>query len=144
MRRVSFPYEERKSKLLGNIKRPYAKISLWSGALNEWLDYVMLVDTGADYSLVPKIVAGDLGIDIKHDCEEHESKGVGGKERVYILKKKIQLRIGDMEQSIILGILERDDLPPLLGRTACLDNFDVLFSKHVTYLDDSGVLLNLG
>ncbi len=136
--RISFPYEERHSKLLGRIKRPYARVSVWSSSLGVWLDYAMLVDTGADYTLFPRSAATDVGVNLENDCEEYETKGIGGKETVFLLKKRLSVHIGDMKKEIIAGILARDDLPPVLGRTSCLDDCDVLFSIQQTYFDVAG------
>lgn len=130
--KILFPYEEKRSNIFKVVKRPIALVDIWSTNLNKFLTYSFIVDTGADYTLLPKTIAKDLGIDILKDCYPYESKGIGGKEQVYFLKKKISIMIGEVKRQIPIGFLQRDDIPPLLGRHQCLDTFEVLFSKFTT------------
>lgn len=131
--KISFPYEEKPSSIFRLIKRPVAKARFWSKKFNRWLEYTMIVDTGADYTLLPFSKAKDLGVDLEKDCKRFVSFGVGGAETVYFLKKKTKTSIGDWEGKIPIGFLEKEDIPPLMGRQGCLDKFDVLFSNFVTY-----------
>ena len=128
---TSFPYKTESSDIFGSIKRPIAEVSFWSLKSKRWLKYTMIVDTGADYTLLPNYVAFDLGIDLEKDCREYRTFGIGGSEIVYLVKKH-KISIGNFEIKIPLGFLGRDDVPPLLGRQQCLDVFNVLFSQFVT------------
>lgn len=92
----------------------------------------MIVDTGADYTLLPLSDAADLGVDLEKDCRSFETRGIGGTETVYLLKRRIRVKIGDFTSNIPIGFLARDDIPELLGRQECLNNFAVLFSKFTT------------
>lgn len=130
--KILFPYEEKRSNIFKVVKRPIVLVDIWSKKLNKFLTYSFIVDTGADYTLLPKTIAKDLGIDILKDCYMYESKGIGGKEQVYFLKKKIVIKIGESKRQIPIGFLDRDDIPPLLGRQQCLDTFDLIFSKFTT------------
>lgn len=131
--KVNFPYEEKPSAIFRRIKRPVAKVRFWSKKFDRWLEYTMIVDTGADYTLLPFSKAKDLGVNLEKDCKRFVSRGIGGSETVYFLKKKTKAAIGDWKGKIPVGFLEKEDIPPLLGRQGCLDIFDVLFSKFVTY-----------
>ena len=91
----------------------------------------MIVDTGADYTLLPYFYAYDLGINLKKDCKPYSTPGVGGKEKVYIFKKA-KVKLGNWERMIPVGFLERDNIPPLLGRQGFLETFNVLFARHIT------------
>jgi hypothetical protein len=91
----------------------------------------MLVDTGADYSLLPKIYANHLGIMVERDCHVFETMGIGGAERVYLLQRW-PMRLGPWNREIPLGFLSRNDVPPLLGRQACLEIFRVTLFRHRT------------
>lgn len=91
----------------------------------------MLVDTGADYTLLPKFYAEDLGISLEKDCIPYSTFGVGGSEMVYVLKN-INVRLSEWEFNIPVGFLERDNIPPLLGRQNFLEDFKVVFFKHTT------------
>lgn len=131
--KVSFPYEEKSSSIFGAIKRPIAKVRFWSKKYSRWLEYTMIVDTGADYTLLPFSKAKDLGIDLEKDCQRYASFGIGGAENVYFSEKRIKIEIGKWEKKIPVGFLEREDISPLLGRQECLDIFDLLFSRFVTH-----------
>lgn len=136
--KVSFPYEEKRSSIFGIIKRPIAKVRFWSKKYARWLEYTMIVDSGADYTLLPLSKARDLGVDLEKDCRRYTTLGVGGVETVYLSKRKLQIKIGEWDKKILVGFLEKEDIPPLLGRLGCLDIFDVLFSRFVTHFAVSG------
>ena len=132
MKIVSFPYEIKPSSIFGSIRRPIAEVSFWSSERKKWFIYTMIVDTGADYTIFPLKVSFDLGIDIEKDCTQYFTRGIGGSEKVYFYNKKLSVKVGTHQIKIPIGFLERDDIPPLLGRYKCLDLFDALFSKFVT------------
>ena len=92
----------------------------------------MIVDSGADYTILPRYVAQDLGVDLKRNCVRYETTGIGGSERVYIFKNA-KVRLGKWERRIPVGFLHRDDVPPLLGRHKFMETFRVLLSQHATY-----------
>lgn len=135
MKSVSFPYETKSSSVFKVTKRPVAEVSFLSPGRNRWIRYTMIVDTGADYTVFPLKVARDLAINHENECKQYFTRGIGGSEKVFIYKKKILMKIGDWEKKVPIGFLERDDLPPLLGRQGCLDIFDVLFSKFTTFFN---------
>jgi len=134
--KISFPYETESSDIFGSVKRPIAEVSFWSSKRKRWLRYTMIVDTGADYTLLPYSAAEDLGIDLEKDCTEYRTFGIGGSETVYLIRR-YKVKIGDFEMKIPIGFLGRDDVPPLLGREKCLNNFYVLFSKFITWFSIS-------
>lgn len=127
-----FPYEEKKSDIFPKIKRPVAEIYFWSKLINNWLLYKMIVDTGADYTILPKDCSVDLGIDLKKDCFAKKTFGVGGKELVYFLKKKMRIKISKFCFEIPLGFLNSNKIPPLLGRESCLNIFRLVFVNFQT------------
>ena len=92
----------------------------------------MIVDTGADYTVFPRSVAADLKMSIEKECREYLTKGVGGSERVFISTKNVLIQIGDCTLKIPVGFLDRDDIPPLLGRQECLDIFELTFTNFFT------------
>lgn len=121
--RAIFPYEER---------RPVAEIYFWSKLTQSWLRYKMIVDSGADYSILPRYCSVDLGIDLKRDCLKKETAGVGGQETVWYLKRKAKIKINDFQLKIPLGFINSDDIPPLLGREGCLNLFRILLANFQT------------
>lgn len=134
-KKLTFPFEKESSKILGQIKRPVAEVYFWSKKFKRYLKLSMLVDTGADYTLLPRSQAEALGINLEKDCVPHLTGGIGGPERVYLLKK-IKVKLGDWAREITVGFLERDNIPPLLGRHKFLETFDVLFSQYVTFFSE--------
>ena len=130
-RRVSFAFERRSSPLFGVVHRPIAVVGLWSKKIQRWAQVVMLVDTGADYTLLPKVYAAHLGVRLDRDCRVFETMGIGGRERVYLLKRW-PMQLQQWRRDIPVGFLTRNDVPPLLGRQACLETFKVTLFRHST------------
>ena len=96
----------------------------------------MIVDSGADYTLLPKSYVQKLGIDLSQDTKPFLTGGVGGKAKCYFLKRKQKVKIGNWERNIPLGILDDEDVPPLMGRQGFMETFKITFDKHVTEIDE--------
>lgn len=96
----------------------------------------MIIDTGADYTLLPKRYAMILGIDIEKECLVETTLGIGGSETVYQYKD-LPIRIGGWQRQIPVGFLERDDIPSLLGRLDCLELLRLVFEDRKSYLEFS-------
>lgn len=126
---VTFPFEKIPSDIFGSVYRPYASVLLQKKNEDGWIETRMVVDTGADYTLLPRIYARRLGIDILADCTAQETHGVGGAETIY-LYRGLKAKVGDFERIIPVGFLERSDVPPLFGRQGFLETFKVVFEKH--------------
>lgn len=129
---VSFPFKEEKSPIFGSIRRPIAQVLFknLSGAF--WQPVTMIVDTGADYTLLPRFLAAVLGISLAKDCKVMTTQGVGGRSNVYMLKKKIPVKIGEFERKVPVGFLDSNYIPPLLGRQEFFETFRVIFDKFKT------------
>ncbi len=128
---LKFPFRVEKSSILGLIHRPIAQVFFWSNKQKEWTEVWMIIDTGADYTLLPRFMAQELKVDLEKDCKIFSTYGVGGKERVYFLPK-IKVKLGNWERMIPVGFLERNEIPPLMGRHLFLENFETLFSSNHT------------
>jgi len=127
---ISFPYEHRASTLLGAIRRPVARVELYSAVFQRWLAYTMVVDTGADHCVLPASVALDLGMPLRQ-CEPQLASGIGGQQRIFV-SRQIRLRVGPWMLLVPVGFVTREDVPPLLGRHQCLDRFDLRLNRFVT------------
>jgi len=125
---LKFPFKKEKSPILGAIHRPVAKVFFWSKA-GYWSRIWMIVDTGADYTLLPRYLAEELKVNLEKDCKVFNTYGVGGQERVYFLPK-IKVKLGNWERIIPIGFLERNEIPPLAGRHLFLETFETLFSTN--------------
>jgi len=128
---LTFRYKAVPSALFGVVYRPMADVLIRTKDKGDWVSVSMVVDTGADYTIMPKRYAPLLGIDVHVDCIEHETHGIGGSETVYLCRN-VTVRLGRWERCIPLGFLDRDDIPPLLGRQDFLETFRVIFEGHET------------
>lgn len=122
----------------GRIFRPVAKVSFKSPKQkNIWTDTWMVVDTGADFTILPRYLSNDLGISLEHDCVKDTTKGVGGAQVIYLCKDRIKAKIGTLERKIPLAFFDNNEVPPLLGRLGFLETFDTQFLKsHIVVFKD--------
>lgn len=132
---VVFPFEEQKTSIFGVIKRPVADVDFWSVTLEKWIPVRMVVDTGADYTLLPKWIAGKLGVDLGRDCRKYRTAGVGGEEEVFLLRGEWKAKIGEWEESVVLGFIGDNNVPPLLGRLKFMEKFKVTFNNYRTLFE---------
>lgn len=129
---VSFPFEKRVSTIFGTVWRPVALVEFRSIVDSTvWTTIRMIVDTGADYTLLPRSYAKALGVNLERDCKPYETLGIGGHEVVY-MHPRIKVRISDWEDEVPVGFLDRDAVPALLGRQQCLEALSVLLENHTT------------
>lgn len=126
---VKFKFKEEKSGLFSKIRRPVAKVYLKHNKANLWQPVDMLVDTGADYTLLPNYLAYLLGFNLSTDCKIIDTRGVGGASKVYFVKKKVTVRLGNFERKVSLGFLHGNSIPPILGRHEFFETFKVTFEK---------------
>lgn len=130
MRKIaSYPFTFIGKTKLGKIYRPFAFVWIYSKIRKKWQPIEMVIDSGADYTLLPGKYAEILGIDLKKDCQKEETLGVGGVETVYQYKN-LPLKIGNWQAKIPVGFLGRDDIPALLGRLDCLELLRLTFVKR--------------
>lgn len=132
---VSFPFKEEKSSIFGVISRPIAEVLFKNIREDVWQPVTMIVDTGADYTLLPKFFASTLSINLMRDCRLITTQGVGGSSKVYLLKRPLQVRIGAFERRVPVGFLSNDYIPPLLGRHEFFETFRVVFDKFSVVFD---------
>ena len=129
---VSFPFEKRLSSIFGDVWRPVALVEFRSVIdVGLWTTVRMIVDSGADYTLLPRSYAKALGINLEHDCKPFETTGIGGSEMVFV-HPAVFVRLGDWQAQVPVGFLDRDAVPALLGRQQFLEALSVLFENHTT------------
>ncbi len=128
---LKFRHKAVPSDLFGVVYRPVADVLVQTKEQDNWVSVSMIVDTGADYTIMPKRYAPLLGIDVNVDCIEHGTHGIGGSETIYLCRD-VTVKLGRWERHIPLGFLDRDDIPPLLGRQDFLETFRVIFEEHET------------
>ena len=126
---VIFPFRQEESKIFGEVWRPVAKVFFWSSRFEKWQGVWMIVDTGADYTLLPNYMARELGVNLEKDCQRHKTVGIGGSEVVYLFRKQ-KVKLGNWEGLIPVGFLNHDNIPLLLGRQDFMEDFKVVFENH--------------
>ena len=134
---ISFAFKKEKSSLLGMIYRPIATVFFQNVKTGIFKPISMLVDTGADYTLLPRFLALSLGLNLNKDCQKLKTSGVGGQETVFFCKQKVEVRLGDWQRKIPLGFLNDDFIPPLLGRHEFFETFQVVFDNRKLTFDKS-------
>lgn len=133
---VKFAFEKNHSSILGTVWRPVAQVQFERKQSGKWRAIWMIVDTGADYTLLPRFMAEKLDVDVEQECRIFQTSGIGGIEKVYFLPA-IRVRLGEFDRTIPVGFLDRNEVPPLLGRHFFMENLETYFSsKHITYFSD--------
>lgn len=136
MRPLSSPFEFRGEGYLGKIYRPYIQILISSKNIQEFIPLEMLLDTGADYTLLPARHADLLGINPAKECKHDTTRGVGGSEKIFLCRNLIIIKIGDFRKTIPVGFLERNDIPPLFGRLGAIELLSLTMKNRITILEE--------
>lgn len=126
---VKFHFEYAGQGAFGRVFRPVARVTFKSLVVEKCVNVWMMVDSGADYTILPRHFSEKLRISLEKDCIKDVTSGVGGEQVVYLCKSKIQAKIGSFERIIPLAFLDSDEVPPLLGRLGFLETFDTQFLK---------------
>lgn len=126
---VKFAFEDAGKNFFGRVYRPIAKVSFQSPKNNIWIDTWMVVDTGADFTILPRYLSQDLNISLEHDCVKDVTIGVGGRQVIYLYKRRIKAKVGYLLRDIPLAFLDSNEVPALLGRLGFLETFDTEFLK---------------
>lgn len=126
---VTFRFKEYLSDLFGKIRRPIAIVHFQRLKSKSWVPINMLIDTGADYTLLPRYIALELEVSTSRDCKLVQSRGIGGNSDIYLLKNKMKVKIGNYKRMIPVGFSSSYNIPPLLGRQEFFEKFKVTFDK---------------
>jgi hypothetical protein len=139
---VKFTFETVQSPILGTIHRPVAQIFFARQKVDGWREVWMIVDSGADYTLLPRFMAQRLDVDVERECKIFHTAGIGGTEKVYFLPK-IDVKLGEFKRTIPVGFLDRNEVPPLMGRHLFMETLETYFSsKHITYFTEQPLTLS--
>ena len=129
---VRFSFEDNGECFFGQIWRPVAKVTFESPKVDKSVDVWMIIDTGADFTILPNHISEKLRISLEHDCVKDYTVGVGGEQAIYLCKSKIKARIGHLERHVPLAFLDSNEVPALLGRLGFMETFDTEFLKTRT------------
>lgn len=126
---VKFAYENVGKNFFGSVYRPIARVSFESLKTAIWTTTWMIIDSGADFTILPQYLSEDLEVSLEHDCTKDETVGVGGEQTIFLCKKRIKAKIGDHEREVPLAFFDSNEVPALLGRLGFLETFNIEFLK---------------
>jgi len=122
---IEFQFEKIHSKRLGQVLKPIIPVTI-IGA-KRGVNAFMLLDSGADLSLIPYSVGDAIGLDL--DIENRsEVQGIGEGSVPYILSQA-RIRIGDIETAMRIGWALIEEVPLILGRLDVFQAFSVEFRE---------------
>jgi len=116
---IEFPFLKKRSGKLGDILKPFIPVTVLGPKGNVKL--FMLLDSGADISMIPYSVGETIGLEIDMSTRS-EVQGIGEGSVPYVFGK-VNLQIENLEISARIGWALIEEVPFILGR---LDVFDVL------------------
>lgn len=137
LNKVAFAFEYSGDGYFGPIYRPVAKVSFQSPIHKLWTQIWLVVDTGADFTILPRYVAADMAISLERDCIVDRTKGVGGEQAIYLYKERVKASLGSIIREIPLAFFSSDEIPALLGRLGFLETMHTHFlnTHRVEFLD---------
>ena len=97
----------------------------------ETVELIFLLDSGADYTILPVEIAEILGLELSESIEQ--SEGVGGS--VDTIKTDIELNVKNAHESYkfripVYVLMSRNSkIPPLLGRAGFFDEFEITIKQ---------------
>lgn len=106
-------------------ERPRIDIKIAYGLINK--KFNALLDSGADYCLLPKTVGTELGLKLP-EKSSGTSLGVGG--QVPVKHIKLDLKLGSYKLKIIFAwFYTQDNIPVIIGRKGIFDQFNIDFCQ---------------
>lgn len=122
---IEFPFKKTLSKNLGEIAQPIIPVTIIGPRRS--VQVSMLLDSGADISLLPYAIGNAIGleVDLKRRREVH---GIGEGGVAYILSD-VTLKIGGCEIPVRVGWTLIEEVPPILGRLDVFRQFSIEFRE---------------
>jgi predicted aspartyl protease len=99
-----------------------------SKGTNKPRNILMLIDTGADISLISKSFASLLGIQYAKIKSETVKVETASLDKINARKTKIHIKIGDDKFEIPIFVAN-DEVEALLGRKGVFDRYEVVFQE---------------
>ncbi len=126
--KIIYKYKEMPSKITGTIKRPVARIQMFSTKHNKWINVEGFLDSGADITLIPFGIGKILGFKIEED-KVKVLEGVG-EGRVSVCIVTARIKIGNREFNARIGWAFDNKVPTLIGRLDIFDKFNITFKER--------------
>ena len=127
-------------KISNEVHRPWIPIRVFNSKdRSAFIEMMALIDTGADHCVFPKLVADQTKLDLKGAALSTEIMQGLGETKIEVWKHsfKIELLTPDRKNifwksnDIIVGCVEHDNIPPILGFSNFLCDFKITFN-HAT------------
>src|SRR5260221_11544519 len=127
-------------KISNEIYRPWIPIRIIHSKDNRlFIDMMALLDTGADHCVFPKLVTDQTKLNLKDDALSTEIMQGLGETQIEVWKHafRIELQTPDRKgifwksKEIIVGCVEHDNIPPILGFSNFMCDFKITFN-HAT------------
>lgn len=126
-------------KISNELFRPWIPVTIINPANNKFIKVFALLDTGADHCVFPKLVADQLGLDLKGAALSSEIMQGLGETKIEVWKHnfRIELQSPDRKnifwrgKDTIVGCVEHDNIPPILGFSNFMCHFKIQFN-HAT------------
>jgi hypothetical protein len=123
---IEFPFVEFSHPVFGTVLRPVANVLLSHEAYA--LSVEMLVDSGADLSMIPKTIGDQLGFILERGEMVYTVGGIGG--GIPVVYRSVFLTVGETSLPIRIAWGLSDEIPSVLGRLDVFDYFDIEFVQH--------------
>ncbi len=120
-----FKFARENSSSLGFVYRPIAKVGL-KDADGDMFELSMLVDSGADISILSKRIGDIMGVDVEQG-EAKVFRGIVGEMMAYVHKISLFIDGKEVETRVAFALSE---VPNLLGRLDIFKNFEISFRKE--------------
>jgi hypothetical protein len=122
---LKFPFQTARSGRLGLIRRPIIPCAFRGPGGS--FEASVLLDSGADISLIPYSVGQTLGLSAK-DAPRGECRGLGEALVAYHLCQ-VELKLGGLRLLVRVGWSTLEETPLLLGRLDVFDALDIEFRQ---------------
>ena len=122
---ITFHYQSAQTPT-GVINRPYALVSLLYGERR--CRRIMLIDSGADVSLITRQTGIRLGFTVPQADEVRYLGGAGGG-RIPVIYRQVEMQIGTNLFSTEVGWIQSEQPLLVLGRRGVFSNFSIEFRE---------------
>lgn len=122
---ITAPYKKVHSPILGTTSRPLVSVKLVTPERYVLLDEV-LVDTGADISVIPRDIGEALWGDITQG-KYIEIQGIVPSTKLIAYIHSVKIVLGPWAFPAKVAVADSNNVPPVLGRSQALDHFLLSF-----------------
>ncbi len=126
MPEIRFKGKKVRTPEIGEIWIPTAEIELITDKKNYFCE--MIVDSGADITLVPRSLGEFLGFSFAKE-KIREIRGIGEQAIPYVIRS-INIKIGKYLFKSRIGIALIEEIPLILGRLDVFDHFDIELKQN--------------